>query len=134
MQKRLSIFLVALTLVTAPLARLGQAQASVNDARIAKVKEQVARRIAEKKTRVKIKLLNGTELKGNIDKADDQRFTVSEDKTGKKVEVAYTDVVKVEGRGMGTGTKIGLIAAVTAGVLVVIAAIAVHNFRRDCCF
>ena len=134
MKKRLSIFFVALTLVTAPLARLGQAQTSANDARTAKIKEQVARRMAEKKTRVKINLRDGTELKGTIDKTDDQRFTVSEDKTGKRVEVAYTDVVKIEGRGMGTGTKIGLVAAVTAGVLVVIAAIAVHNFRKNCCF
>jgi sRNA-binding regulator protein Hfq len=109
------------------------AQAST-ESKTAKIKSQVLKRVAEQKNRVKVKLLNGTEVKGTIGSTNEQGFTLTEDKTGKSIDVAYNDVNKVEGRGMGTGTKLGIIAAITAGVLVIIAAVAVHNFRRDCCF
>ena len=71
---------------------------------------------------MKIKLVNGEEVKGRLEQAEDSWFTVIEDKTGRKVDMSYGTVDKLEGRGgLSTGAKIGIIA----GVVVVVAAVVV---------
>jgi sRNA-binding regulator protein Hfq len=121
----------SLSLTSTSVAIYGQAS---TESKTAKIKSQVQKRVAVRKNKVKVKLLNGTEVKGTIGSTNEQGFTLTEDKTGKSMDLAYADVNKVEGRGMGTGTKLGIIAAVTAGVLIIIVVIGIHNFRRDCCF
>src|SRR4051812_29360464 len=98
-----SIILIAL-LVLFPLASTKQAQTGAVD-QTAKIRAEVARRVDNKKTRVKIKLLTGAELKGRIDQATDDAFTVTEDKTGRKVDLKYSEVAAVKGRGISTLTK-----------------------------
>lgn len=73
-------------LVVLPLAQIAQArpQSSAVD-NAAKVKAEIAKRVDHKKTRVKIKLRNGEELKGQIDQAGDDKFTLIQDKTGKSL-------------------------------------------------
>src|SRR5882724_12921229 len=96
-----------------PLARAAQAQAKSGAVdQTAKVKSEVAKRVGNKKTRVKIKLRNGEELKGRIDQAADNTFTITQDKTGKKIELVYSEVAEVKGRGMSTLTKVGIVAGV----------------------
>ena len=128
MQTRLKALSLALMLLVVPLSRVAHAQAPANDAEnTAKIKAEVAKRIAGKKTKVKIKLRNGEELKGRIDQADDNGFTVTEDKTGKQTQVSYGEVARVKGRGMGTGTKIAIIVGVAVVVVAVVGVIAVKN-------
>jgi hypothetical protein len=77
---------------------------------------------------VKIKLRSGEELKGQLDQPDAEKFTVIQDKTGKKLELAYNEVTKVSGRGMSNFTKVGIVAAIAVGVVAVVAIVAVKNF------
>lgn len=126
---RLKSLMLALTLIFVPLGQLAHAQSqSDQTARAAKVRSEVAKRLANKKTRVKIKLADGGEFKGRIAEANDEWFTVVEDKTGKKVIMSYGAVEKLSGRGMGTFTKIGIVAAIAVAVVAVAVVVALKNF------
>ena len=126
MQKLKSVILVAL-LVLLPLAQAVHAQSGALD-QTARVKAEVAKRVDNKKTRVKVKLLSGEEVKGRIDQATDDTFTVIEDKTGRKVDLKYSDVASVKGRGMSTLTKVGIVTGVAIVVVAVAVVVAVRNF------
>ena len=130
MEQRFRIVLLALMLVFAPLARMVEAQTQSNDmVNTAKIRSEVAKRLGNKKTRVKIKLRSGEELKGTIDRADDNAFTVTQDKTGKKIEISYGDVKSVKGRGgLSTWAKIGIAAGVAIVVFPIIVVVALKNF------
>ena len=126
---RLKSLTLAFLLIFVPLARAAQAQPQSGAVdQTAKVKSEVAKRVDNKKTRVKIKLGNGEELKGRIDQAADNTFTITQDKTGKKIELVYSDVAEVKGRGMSTFTKVGIVAGVAVVVLAVAVVVALKNF------
>lgn len=126
---RLKSLMLALTLIVMPLGQIARAHPQSNGVdNTAKVKSEIAKRLDHKKTRVKIKLRNGEELKGRLDQADDDKFSLIQDKTGKKIELAYNEVTKVSGRGMGTFTKIGIVAAIAVAVVAVAVVVALKNF------
>ncbi len=126
---RVKSLALAFIMVLMPLALAAQAQAqSGAPDKTAKVKSEVAKRVDNQKARVKIKLRNGEELKGRIDQADDDTFTITQDKTGKKIQLAYSEVAEVKGRGMGTFTKIGIVVGVAAVVVAIAVAVAIKNF------
>lgn len=130
MNRRLAIVGLALTLLVVPVTRLTvEAQSGAADAQTTKVKAEVAKRVANQKTRVKVKLRTGEEVKGKIDQSDDNGFTLTQDKTNKQVQISYAEVEKVSGRGgLSTAAKIGIIAAIAVGVLAIVAIVAVRNF------
>lgn len=115
--KSLSIAGVALMLVLAPLMRVAQAQPQSRDEqKTASIKATVEKRLANKKTKVKVKLLTGEEVKGQIDQSDENGFTLTQDKTNKQAQISYAEVEKVSGRGgLSTAAKIGIIAAIAVG-------------------
>lgn len=111
MARRLKILSLALIVILAPLSPAVRAQGPADDVeKTAKIKAEIAKRVSNKKTRVKIKLRDGAELKARITQAGEDSFTVTDDKTGKQTELVYGDVAAVKGRGMSTGLKIGIIA------------------------
>jgi sRNA-binding regulator protein Hfq len=122
----MSLFLaLGLVLVsTGPV--YGQQQSG--EAEAAKVKAEVIKRLSRKKERVKIKLRNGSQLKGRITQTGDNSFTVSDEKTGNRTDVGYADVLKLQGRGMSTSKKVLIASAIGVGVLVTVAIIAIRNF------
>jgi cobalamin biosynthesis Mg chelatase CobN len=121
--------LLTLILILVPLSQMSQAQSATNHPdNVAKVKSEITKRVANKKTRVKIKLHDGGEVKGNIEQASDSGFTLTEDKAGKKLEMSYNSVEKVSGRGMSTVTKIGIVVGVAVVVVGVAVAVAIKNF------
>jgi hypothetical protein len=127
--RQLKAIVLALILVVLPLTRTVQGQSQISDVdRAARVKSEVTKRLSNKKTRVKIKLHDGGEVKGRLQQATDDRFTLVEDKTGKQVELAYGAVDKVSGRGMSTLTKVGIGAAVAVGVVAIVVIVALKNF------
>ena len=87
-----------------------------------KVKAEVERRITKKEEHVKVKLRSGSEVKGRITQSSDNGFTVVEDKSGSRSEIAFADVSNVEGRGMsktkktliGVGIGVGAFIALLA--------------------
>ena len=112
---------LAFMLVLTPLAQVAHGQTQTNPDQSAKIKTEVAKRIANKKNHVNIDLRNGDKLKGRLEQADDNKFTIRQDNTGNTIELNYSDVLKVKGQGLGKGAKIGLIvaaAAVTVGIVV----------------
>jgi hypothetical protein len=126
---KIKSIMIALMLVLVPLLQTAHAQPQASDAdTIARVKSEIAKRVANKKTRVKIRLHDGDEVKGNIEQANDAGFTLMEDKTGKKLEIPYNSVEKVSGRGMSTLTKIGIVVGVAVVVVGIAVAVAIKNF------
>ena len=67
MENRLRALFLAFILVFVPLARVVHAQRQSNDVeKTARVRSEIAKRLTNKRTRVKVKLRNGAELKGQI--------------------------------------------------------------------
>jgi hypothetical protein len=87
-----------------------------------KVKTEIESRINKKEEHVKVKLRSGSQVKGRITQSSANGFTVIDDKSGSRTEIAYTDVSNVEGRGMsktkktliGVGIGVALFAAAFA--------------------
>ena len=126
MKSRLSIAGVALMLVLAPLMQVAQAQPQQG---AASVKATVEKRLANKKTKVKVKLRSGEDVKGRIDQSDDNGFTLTQDKTNSQVKISYAEVEKVSGRGgLSTAAKIGIVVGIAVGVLAIVVIVALRNF------
>jgi len=85
-----------------------------------KVKAEVHRRGVGEKSRVKVRLRNKTEVRGYISKIEDESFDVTERKTGQVKTIRYADVEKVQGAGLSTGAKIGLIAGLGVAVVALV--------------
>jgi len=82
------------------------------------VKAEVLKRGTGEKAKVKVKLRNGSEVRGYISKADQDTFEVR-GKNNENVTLAYADVLSVRKPGMSKGAKIGIVAG---GAALVIAA------------
>jgi small nuclear ribonucleoprotein (snRNP)-like protein len=124
---RLKSLALVLTLIVVPLAQVAHPQTNGVD-NAARIKSEVAKRLANKKTRVKIKLVTGEELKGRLDRADDSAFRVIEDETGRKVDLSYGSVEKLSGRGgLSTAAKIGIVAGVAVVVVGIVVYLGIRN-------
>ena len=119
---------LAFMLFLTPLAQTARAHPQTNPDQSAKIKTEVAKRIANKKNHVNIDLRNGDKLKGRLEQADDNKFTILQDKTGNRIELSYSEVLKVKGQGLGTGVKIGIALGVAAAVVAVVVVVALRNF------
>lgn len=105
-----------------------------NLSQVEKVKANILKRGTGSKEKVKVKMLNGTEMEGFISQAGENSFTLTNSKTNQTVTLAYSDVSKVKGNGLSTGAKIaigvGIGVAVTAAVLAAAIASAADGFLR----
>jgi len=119
---------LAFMLLLTPLAQIARAKTQSNPDQSAKIKTEVAKRIANKKNHVNIDLRNGDKLKGRLEQSDDNKFTVREDNTGNKIELSYSEVLKVKGQGLGKGAKIGLVVAAAAVTLGIVVYLGLRNF------
>ena len=93
----------------------------------ARVKTDVAKRGVGERARVKVKLRSGTELKGHISHAGEDAFDLVDATSGAASRIAYGDVVEVKSRGRSKGSRIGLIAGITAAALVVVGIVALRS-------
>jgi hypothetical protein len=87
-----------------------------------KMKTEVQKRGIGEKSRVKIKLANGKQVKGYISGISDLTFAVEDKKTGQATTIAFADTQKVQGPGLPTGVKVGIVAGVVVVVIVVVVA------------
>jgi len=81
-------------------------------------KDQVQKRGAGERSRVRVTLRNKTEVKGYISQIDADSFQVTDNKTGQATTIAYQDVMKVRRNGMSTVAKIAIGAGVVAGAMI----------------
>ena len=104
------------------------AQAQQQSDQTAKVKAEVVNRLNKKEEHVKIRLRNGTEVKGYITQTGDNGFTLSNEKTKTGTDIAYADVQHVEGRGMSKTKKIAIGVGIGAAVFAAMIAYAFTHF------
>ena len=126
MKRTVTTLLLAHALVLSTLGPAARAQSSLNAE--TKARAEVVQRINKKETHVKIKLRNGSELKGRIAQSSDTGFTLIDDKTGNRSDIAYADVVNVEGRGMSKSKKTLIAVGVVVGVAIAVIAYGITHF------
>jgi small nuclear ribonucleoprotein (snRNP)-like protein len=93
-----------------------------------KIKSEVSKRLTNHKERVKLKLQSGEELKGRLKRASDNSFVLANEKSGAETEIEYAQVKSVYGRGLGTGTKVAIIAGAVVLTVAIIAAYSITHF------
>ena len=114
MKRTLTILFLAYAIVLSTFGPVARAQSTLNAE--TKAKTEVVERLNKKETRVKVKLRNGSEVKGRITQTADNSFTLTDEKTGNRSDIAYADVVNVEGRGMSKKKKTFIAVGVGAAI------------------
>ena len=127
MTKRLLTLSLAFAIVLTPLGPAVQGKTKP-DQTPDKVKAEVESRINKKEEHVKVKLRSGSQVKGRITGSSDNGFTVVEDKSGNRTQIAYADVSNVEGRGMSKTKKTLIGVGIGAGVFIALVAYALTHF------
>ncbi|HET8671474.1 MAG TPA: hypothetical protein VFM05_12850 [Candidatus Saccharimonadales bacterium] len=120
MKRTPTTLFLAMAIAVCPLGPTARAQQELDQT--AKVKAEVVKRLNKKEEHVKVRLRNGTEVRGYITQTSDNGFTLSDEKTKTGTDVAYADVQRIEGRGMSKTKKIAI--AVGVGVAIFAAAFA----------
>ena len=128
MNRTLITFFLALTIVLVPFGPAVRGQGRSAPAAETKFKTEVVDRFNKKEERVKVKLRNGSEVKGRITQTNDSGFSLTDEKTGSRTDIAYTDVLNVEGRGMSKTKKVAIGVGIGAGVLIAMVAYAITHF------
>lgn len=119
LKKLLSFSLLALLLPATGAMQLSiAAQTSQDTSRVEKIKGDVAKRGTGKKARVKVKLQDGSKLKGYITQAGEDSFTLTDSKTKQATTLAYHDVAQVKKQGgLSVGTMVVIGVGITAAAL-----------------
>ena len=90
---------------TLALAAASETQANATK-QATTAKAEVQRRGVGEKSRVRVRLTDGTEVKGYISKVDTDSFEITDRKSGKITSIAYADASEVHRQGMSKTTKI----------------------------
>lgn len=120
---KLRISLLVLAVLVNSQFMLAQAKEGKSPER---VKAEVLKRGTGEKAKVKVKLRNGSEVRGYIRKADQDTFDIH-GKNNANVTLAYADVLSVRKPGMSRGAKIGIAAGGAALVIAALAARAIAS-------
>ena len=126
MKRTLTTLFLAHALVLSTLGPAARAQSSLNAE--TKAKAEVVNRLNKKETRVKVKLRNGSEVKGRLTQSSENSFTLTDEKTGSRSDIAYADVVNVEGRGMSKKKKTFIAIGAAVAVFAALTAYALTHF------
>ncbi len=73
-----------------------------------KVKSEIAKIGVGTDARIKVKLKDGTKLKGYVSEIKDTEFSVTDAKTGKTIPVPYSHAKQIKGNNLLTGVIIGI--------------------------
>ena len=119
--KNIAILLATVALLNSLTSAQSSAPPGEPSIPAAAIRTEVRRRGAGEKSRVKVSLRDGSEVKGYITKIDDSSFEVTDKKTGSSKSVAYIDARKVQGPGLSSGVKIGIVVGVVGVVALIIA-------------
>jgi hypothetical protein len=114
MKGTLTTLFLAFAIVLCPIQPAVRAQQQLDQT--AKVKAEVVNRLNKKEERVKVRLSNGTEVKGHITQTNENGFTLLNEKTKTGTDIAYADVQNVEGRGMSKTKKIAIGVGIGAAI------------------
>jgi small nuclear ribonucleoprotein (snRNP)-like protein len=126
MKRTPTTLFLAYAIVLSSFGPATRAQSTLNTE--TKAKTEVVSRLNKKETRVKVKLRNGSEVKGRITQTGENSFTLMDEKTGSHSDVVYADVLNVEGRGMSKKKKVLIAVGIGAGAFAALVAYAVTHF------
>ncbi|MEO7658576.1 MAG: hypothetical protein ABIV48_03085 [Pyrinomonadaceae bacterium] len=70
--------------------------------------------------RVEVKLKNGTKLKGHVEKAADDSFTLLDSKTGTRQSIAYADIDSAKNARSGLKPSTWIIIGAAAAAVVIL--------------
>ena len=86
---------------------------------------------AGNKTRVEVRLQDGTRLTGPISAAGEDTFTITDSKTGAPRTVAYTEVSRVKKSGGGLSARTWIIIGAAAAAAVIVGVTVIHPVLCD---
>ncbi len=86
-----------------------------------KVKTEISKLGTGQDAKIKVKLKDGTKIKGYVSEISESQFTVINAKTGQATQVPYPQVKQVKGNNLSGGVVIA-IAVVAAVVFIIFAA------------
>ena len=89
-----------------------------------KVKTQITKLGSGQDARVKIKLKDGSKIKGFVSEIGDNQFVVTEIKTGRTTTVPYSGVKQVQGNNLSTGVTILIGLGVLIAAVIIIGSLA----------
>jgi len=121
--KCLSLIFIGLLAFTANL-QIISAQTNTDNA-VEKIKTDVLKRGTGEKSKVVVKMKDGTKLKGYISQTGEDSFNLTDSKTRQTNAVAYRDVAEVNKQGWSKGAKIALGVGIAAAVTVVVIGVAI---------
>jgi hypothetical protein len=119
LKKSLPLLLIALSLHPGIVSANAGLQEDKETRRVAKIKEEIVRRSTGEKKLVRVRLLDGREIKGYIAQAGEDTFLMTDEKTGLSTSIAYAEVKQIRGKGLSTFQKVA-IGWVAAGLLLTI--------------
>ncbi len=135
------VFLLALSVVAqnadaaapAPDAQMAEPSPQVV-AQAAKVKAEVQKHGAHKKSHVKVVLHDKTQHKGRITQIGDDSFSLMDDDTWHVNRIPYADVESVRRPGMSDKTKVRIAMGATAVIILSLTALASAYQKGPCCY
>lgn len=108
---------------------LAQAQEATRAAEEAR--STVQRLGAGTKTRVEVRLQDGTRLRGPVSAAGEDTFTITDSKTGQPRTVAYADVARVKKSGGGLSARSWVIIGAAAAAAVIVGVTVIEPILCD---
>ena len=118
-KRTFAIMISVMLLLTAFGFKSVRAQSATDQQGADRIRARVQKIGVGQNARVDVKLRDGTQLKGYINDADQDSFTVVKSKTGSSKSVSYADTSSVKKAGGGLSTKTWIIiGAAVVGVVV----------------
>jgi len=93
----------------------------------ATAKAEVQRRGIGEKSRVRVKLRDGTEVKGHINKIEENSFEVTDNKSGKTTSIRYDDASEIHRGRMSKTAKILIAVGIVGAWIGIATALACHS-------
>ena len=110
MNRRVTIIVTLIfALTVADLSLAGEESA-------AKLKDDVAKYSSQKKSVVVVRLRSGDLIKGRVEQAGQDSFTIVNKGMDQSTTVAYTDVAEIKKKGLHPALKVAIVCGVVGGV------------------
>ena len=94
--------------------------------KIEQLKAKLAKLGTGKQARVEVTTTNGSKVKGFVSQVNENSVVVTNESSGATTEIQFSDVNKLAGRNMSTGTKIAIGFGIAAVALLLLVFIGLH--------
>jgi len=127
-KKCLSIVFIGLLMFAGNLQSISAQTNTGNDSTsVEKNKANVFKRGTGEKSKVVVKMKDGTKVKGYISKSGEESFNLTNSKTNQTTAVAYRDVTQVKKSGLSTAAKIAIGVGIGVAATAVVVGVMVAN-------